>query len=223
MNFKKVAILTSEGNWFVPYAQKLSLSLKDKGYMPTLFFKHENIDEEFKIVFVLNYYRIIEKEYLNKHKHNLVIHQSNLPKGKGWAPLFWQILKGKNRIPIVLFEAVAGMDEGGIYIKDYVQYKGYELSDELRAKQAQKIKELCLKFLDEYGKLKPKKQKGKPSFYSRRTPEDSELDINKTLKEQFNLLRTVNNEDFPAFFCYKNHKYVLRIYRKTERTTSKND
>ena len=51
-------------------------------------------------------FKIIEKEFLSKHKHNIAVHESSLPKGRGWAPLFWQILEGKNTMPIVLFEAL---------------------------------------------------------------------------------------------------------------------
>ena len=50
--------------------------------------------------------------------------------------------------------------------------------------------------------LIPRAQVGKSEFYSKRTPKDSELDINKSIKDQFNLLRICNNEQFPAFFCY---------------------
>lgn len=48
---------------------------------------------------------------------------------------------------------------------------------------------------------------GKESFYPKRSPKDSELDINKSLNEQFNLLRIASNEDFPAFF-YKDGKKI---------------
>jgi len=50
------------------------------------------------IVFILGYHKIIKKEYLKNNKYNIVVHESDLPKGKGWVPLFWQILEGKNEI-----------------------------------------------------------------------------------------------------------------------------
>jgi len=57
----------------------------------------------------------------------------------------------------------------------------------------------------------PTTQSGVESFYPKRTPKDSNLDINKTIKEQFNLLRIVNNEEFPAFFEIDGHRYALKI------------
>lgn len=214
MNFKRIAVLTSQESWFVSFAQKLVEILKSKSYEAKLFFRHEGVGDDFPIVFILSYFGIIKKRFLQRHVHNLVVHESNLPKGRGWAPLFWQILEGKNKIPVVLFEATDRVDAGGVYIKDFIVLKGYELYDQIRERQAEKTIELCLRFLDGYEALKLKKQKGTPTFYRKRTPPDSELYLNKTLKKQFNLLRIVNNDKFPAFFHYKGHKYILKIYRE---------
>ena len=80
--------------------------------------------------------------------------------------------------------------------------------------QGEKTIELCLKFVQEYKTIKPLKQEGESTFYNKRTPKDSELDINKTIKEQFNLLRTVNNEKYPAFFEINGEKYILKILKE---------
>ncbi len=207
----KIAILTSPDQWFVPYARNLQRQIAGAG----LFFNHREIDECFEIVFILSYHRIIEKEQLGKHRHNLVVHESDLPAGKGWAPLFWQILEGKNVIPVILFEATEKADAGNIYLRDYIRLNGYELHDEIRKMQAEKTIELCLRFIKEYP---PKSlvQKGKPSFYPKRTPEDSKLDIRKSIKEQFNLLRTVSNDEYPAFFEIDGHRYILKIFKAPE-------
>lgn len=211
MKFKKIAVLTTRESWFAPYAKKLVSILKKKNFKATVFFRHQDIDEDYQVVFILSYFRIIEKIFLKKHIHNLVVHESALPKGRGWAPLFWQILERKNKIPIVLLEASEGVDEGEIYIKDYIIYEGHELHDELREKQAKKTIELCTRFLDKYSEIRPIKQIGPPTYYKKRTPMNSELNVNKTIKGQFNLLRTVNNKEFPAFFLYRGHKYIIKI------------
>ncbi|MDD5292059.1 MAG: formyltransferase family protein [Candidatus Omnitrophica bacterium] len=214
MKNKKIAVLTSKESWFMPYAKRFVNLLKKRKYNAYLFSRHEDINEEFEVVFILSYFRIIKSKYLKRHKYNLVVHESSLPKGKGWSPLFWQILEGKNKIPIVLFQAGKKMDDGDIYIKDYIRLKGYELNAEVRKSQATKTIGLCLKFLKMQDKLKPRKQYGRMSFYRKRIPADSELDINKTIEEQFNLLRIVDNKYFPAFFYRKGNKYILRVYKE---------
>ncbi|KKH95128.1 methionyl-tRNA formyltransferase [Methanosarcina sp. 1.H.T.1A.1] len=211
-----IAVLTSEQSSFVPYADTFVNELAKRGYNVKLFFEHEAIADSFEIVFILSYFRIIRKEFLNKHKHNIVVHGSDLPKGRGWTPIFWQILEGKNEIPLSLFEANEGIDDGDIYFKDKILYEGHELNSEIRQKQAEKTIDLCFKFLENYTSLNPVKQVGEPTFYKKRSPIDSELDIDKSIKEQFNLLRIVSNEEFPAFFYYKGHKYLLKIYKGIE-------
>lgn len=212
--FDSVAVLTSSESWFMPYAENFVSSLQKEEKSAELFNDHKDIPESYQIVFILSYFRLIEEEFLKLHKHNLVVHESDLPKGRGWAPLFWQILEGKNRIPIVLFEAQAGADEGDIYLKDFIELTGHELHDEIRHLQAEKTISLCNRFLVEYSDIKPVKQQGEPTVYPKRTPKDSQLDIDKTIDEQFNLLRIVNNEQFPAFFYKNGHKYILKIYRQ---------
>ena len=209
----KIAILTSPNQWFVSYAQQLQEHINHA----SLFFEHENISENFDIVFILSYHRIIDTQYLAKHKHNIVIHASDLPQGKGWAPMFWQILEGKNEIPFTMFEASEGVDDGKVYMKKVLNFTGFELNTELRQKQALFIQEMCLDFLKNYDAYKiPCAQEGESTFYPKRSCKDSELDIHKSLYEQFNLLRIVDNEAYPAFFEINGHRYILKIENDNE-------
>jgi methionyl-tRNA formyltransferase len=216
MKFKNIAVLTSKQSWFVPYAEKLVDRIKSFDTYADMFFSHVGISGKFEVVFILSYFKKVPVNCLEKHKHNLVVHESNLPKGKGWAPLFWQILEGKNKVPIVLAEASEKIDGGRIYLKDYIYLEGHELHDEIRKKQADKTIKLCLNFLKSYETLQAHEQRGKSTHYRKRIPQDSELDINKSIKSQFNLLRIVNNDKFPAFFKYKGEKYILKIFKHKE-------
>ena len=204
----KVAILTSLDQWFIPYAKEL----KNKIINSKLFFNHEDLAQEYDIVFILSYHKIIQQEYLDKNKHNIVIHASDLPRGKGWAPLFWQVLEDKNTIPFTMFEASSGVDDGDIYMQKDLLLTGYELNDELREKQANHTINMCIEFIKDFDRYKkPIEQNGKETFYKKRNSLDSELDINKTIKEQFNLLRITDNISYPAFFELDGYRYILKI------------
>ena len=74
------------------------------------------------------------------------------------------------------------------------------------------ILDLCLEYVNKYEYIKAEGQLGEPTYYGRRSRGSSELDAHKTISEQFNLLRVVDNERYPAFFYYKNKKYILKIY-----------
>jgi len=123
----------------------------------------------------------------------------------------WQILEGKNQIPICLIEATEKVDAGDIWIKDIINLDGSELCGEWRLKQGEKTIELCLRFVEECKELNPVIQSGEDTFYKRRTSVDSELDINGSLQEQFNVLRVVDNDKYPGYFYIKNKKYILKI------------
>lgn len=164
------------------------------------------------LAFFLSCEKIVSAALLSKHTHNLVVHESALPKGKGWSPLTWQVLEGKNKIPISLFEASVKVDSGDIYFTDFIELDGTELVSNLRKKQAQKTFDLILRFVSNYPKAASLKQSGSETFYKKRSPSDSQLDVNKTIAEQFNLLRVVDNERYPAFFIHKGRKYIIKIY-----------
>ena len=83
-----------------------------------------------------------------------------------------------------------------------------------REKQANAPTDIICDFMKIYPNFSRQKQKGIESFYPKRRRADSELDISKTLKENFNLLRIGNNEAWPSFFYYKGVKYVLKIFKE---------
>ena len=216
MKLKNIAILTSRQSWFIPYARLFLKQLRRKGFSARLFSRHEDVSAKYETIFILSYFRMIPKEFLSQHRHNLVVHESALPGGSGWAPLFWQILEGKNQIPVVLFEANERIDAGDIYLKSLLCFKGHELYEEIRQDQALKTISLCQKFLSCHGKSRPQRQRGKRTFYRKRSPADSELDIRKSIQSQFDLLRVVNNEEFPAYFFYRGKKYTLKIFKESK-------
>lgn len=147
-----------------------------------------------------------------------MIHASDLPQGKGWAPLTWQVLEGKNDIVFTLFEADASTDNGPFYLKKTLHLSGYELAPELRALQAQLCVSMCKEYLAHQDELPAQPQSGSESFYRKRTAVDSQIDLAQTLEQQFNLLRTVDNNDYPAFFIKDGRKYILKIYHDPEYT-----
>ncbi len=155
----------------------------------------------------------IPGDVLDKSRHTLVVHESDLPQGRGWSPLSWQIIEGKNNIPVTLFEAAAEIDSGPIYSRTTLHFQGDELVDELRTKQAEASFELCLNFILDYPEsaAHARPQQGEADYYNRRTPSDSRLDPEKSLREQLNLLRTVDNERYPAYFEIGGTRYTVKI------------
>jgi len=203
----KLALLTSPDQWYCDYAAELSKKL---GGIP-IYNHHSEIEDSYDVLFILSYHNKIDEKSLKKNSYNLVIHESDLPQGKGWAPLFWQILEGRDEIIVSLIEASNEIDSGLVYIKKTLKLNGYELNNELRKKQAEITMDMCLEFVHNFNTIKAKPQDGEESFYHKRNAEHSRLDITKSIKEQFNLLRIVDNENYPAFFDIDGRRYLLKI------------
>ena len=215
-----IAIVSDTDSWFKPFAKKLAEKFAAMGHAVVLL-PHFDRQHSYDLVFLLSCSEIVPEEALRKNMHNLVVHASRLPEGKGWSPMTWQILEGKSHFPVTLFEAVASVDAGPIYLQKEMQFDGTELVDDLRHIMGNAIVDLCVTFIEQYPEVLAgaHPQTGEESFYPRRHPEDSRLDLDKTLREQINLLRVVDNERYPAFFDWKGHRYRLTVTQMNEESS----
>ena len=69
---------------------------------------------------------------------------------------------------------------------------------------------------EHFNSVKPKQQDMSlsPSYYSKRTPSDSELDPKKSIADQFDLIRVCDPDRFPAYFQLRGSEYKIRLERK---------
>ena len=204
-------LVDNKNSWIMEYIPNLLKKIIDLGHNVVLIHESKKVKKG-DILFLLSCEQIFKNLELNKH--NIVVHESDLPNGKGFSPLTWQILEGKNIIPVSIFEASIKVDSGKVYFKDKILFNGTELVDELRVKQYQITEKLIIKFLKNIDNLPKLKSTLYESYHRKRNPEDSILDVNKTIYEQFNLLRTVDNERYPAFFINNGEQYIVKIYKK---------
>jgi methionyl-tRNA formyltransferase len=210
----KITILTDDPrSWFIPYGRELDAGLRAAGHDTRYVTRKQEIVAG-DVCFLLSCVRIVEAEYLGRNRHNIVVHASDLPRGKGFSPLQWQILEGKQTIVVSLIEAVQAVDAGPVYFRSSLEFDGSELHDELRQKLGSKVVEMCLRYAAESDSLTPVSQEGAESFYRRRTESDDELDVQKSILEQFNHLRIAENERHPVYFRHLGHKYVLKVYKQ---------
>ena len=205
--------MDNPNSWIMPYATDLSERLTQNNHDLYLVDNQSKI-EHCEIAFYLGCTSIVKREVMDLSNSNVVVHPSALPKGRGFSSLAWQILEGKNIITVTLFEASESVDEGDIYFTDNIHLNGTELNNEIKEQQGNVTVGLCLKYVEYYNMREPKIQKGDVSYYRRRTEIDSQLDPYKTIAEQFNLLRVVDNKRYPAFFNYNDCDYIIEIRKK---------
>lgn len=213
-----IAIISDETSWFNSYLKNLKFDLLSAGHKVA----HVHNEGDLKpadLCFYLSFSKIVSHKTLQKFKNNLVAHSSDLPSGRGWSPLTWQILEDKKTVTTVLFEAEEDVDSGKIYLRQELNFSGYELIDELRLLQGNQIVIMLNEFIETYPEvlLRAQAQDGEASYYSKRRPVDSELNPDRSIREQLNLFRVADNSNYPVYTEIDQHFYELWIKKKDKK------
>jgi methionyl-tRNA formyltransferase len=167
------------------------------------------------LLFLISCSRIVTPALRARYRHSLVVHASDLPVGRGWSPLIWQILEGRQDVAVTLLEAQDPVDSGAIWTKRWLHFAGHELCDEINAALFAAELELMDYALAHCDALAPQAQdEARASWYRRRTPKDNRIDPHRSLAEQFDLLRVADPARYPAFFELRGQRYEISI-RKT--------
>lgn len=211
----RISVCSDSGSWMNAFIPDLMITWICEGH-EVRWAHHASELPEGDIYFYLSYGKIVNATLLSRHSNNLVVHASDLPRGRGWSPMTWRIIEGDNDIPVTLFEAAESVDSGAIYKQAILSFSGSELLSEIQHALGEAINDLCSYFVNEYPDIihSAIPQDGEATHYPRRRPEDSQIDINLPLKNNFNLLRTVDNEKYPAWFEYNGRRYILQIISK---------
>ena len=214
----KIQILINDNSWAMNYRKDLKKKLRKFSKKIFITNNHKKLISNYDVNIIFSYFKIIEKKFLQRSKFNLIPHESDLPKGRGMSPLSWQLLENKSFITFSLLEASQKMDAGKVYYKKKVAVKKDILFDEIKNLQYIQNINLIIKFLNflnKYKKVpKSKAQSGKPTFYRLRQKKDSKLNISKSIKSQFNLMRISDFKNYPSFFILNNKKYIIKIFKE---------
>lgn len=167
------------------------------------------------LLFLISCGKIVGPEIRATYRHALVIHASDLPEGRGWSPLVWQLLAGRQDIAVTLLAADDPVDSGAIWAKRWIHFEGHELFDEINAALFAAELELMDLALEQADHIRPQAQNADgASWHPRRKPDDSRLDPHQTLAAQFDMLRVADPERYPAFFELHGHRYEITLRKK---------
>ena len=165
------------------------------------------------ILFLISCSEIVYRTDRDLYTKTLVVHAGDLPKGRGWSPHVWQIIEGHQRIVITLFEAEDQVDSGDIWHKEIIVVPEHALYDEINSMVFNTELRLLDFAVDHFNSIIPQPQDSEiePTYYSKRSPGDSEIDFNASISDQFNILRISDPHRYPAFFKAYGYKYKIII------------
>lgn len=166
--------------------------------------------EEFSLIIPWNYRKILPQVVgLN----NVVIfHSSNLPQGRGWAPIYHAIADGHRYHTLSAIIADEQVDHGRLVAKARFRILPQYTASILRQFDADLTAILIEKLLLRLkrGALVGIAQKGKPSYYPRRYPQDNQFSPQQKLVECLPHLRACEPQH-PAHFFYRGVKYIVEV------------
>ena len=165
------------------------------------------------VLFLISCTEMIPADWRALYRHCVVLHASDLPRGRGWSPHVWAILGGATTITVSAINAEDRVDSGDIWAKKTFDVAADELYDEIN----QSLFETEIALMDQvvvmvengHSPLPQPDEEG--TYFLRRKPRDSELDPELSLAEQFDKIRISDPDRYPAFFELHGAMYEIRL------------
>lgn len=163
------------------------------------------------ILFLISCSEIVSAADRSAYRASLVLHASDLPKGRGWSPYIWEIIGGAEEITVSLLEAEDKVDSGRIWQKVRFPIPKDALWDEINKRLFGAEIELIDFAVREFSSIMPVEQEIsiEPTYYPRRSPSDSQIDPSQSIASQFDRIRVCDPQRFPAFFKLHGKKYKI--------------
>ena len=165
------------------------------------------------ILFLVSCTEMIPSDLRACYGYCIVLHASDLPKGRGWSPHVWAVLEGADRITVSAITAEDRIDSGDVWAKTDFEVSPSALHDEINTS----LFEAELRLMDRVIEMIEKNETPQPqsddqaTYYSRRTPLDSEIDPDRPISEQFDKIRISDPERYPAYFRIRGAVFEISL------------
>jgi methionyl-tRNA formyltransferase len=164
-----------------------------------------------RYVFIPHWSRRIGPEIYRRFEC-VVFHMTDLPFGRGGSPLQNLIVRGHQDTRISAIRCGAGLDAGPVYLKKDLSLQGS--AEEIFLRASRVIEDMIVEILAR--NPRPTPQRGRPTVFKRRTPEQSDLAAARTLDEAYDLIRMLDAEGYPHAFL-RVGPFHLEFTRATRR------
>jgi len=165
---------------------------------------------KFQLIVPWSYRKIIKQA--EQAGNVVVMHSSDLPEGRGWAPIYHAFKEQKSEYVISGIFAANEVDTGDVIVRARFPMEAGYTASFIRKIDEELSLLLIARILEQWPEGNPAgvKQSGTVSHRARRYPSDNEIDISKPLKALLPHLRGIESKS-PAFFFYNEIKYLIEI------------
>jgi methionyl-tRNA formyltransferase len=166
-----------------------------------------------QILFLISCSEIINSTDRAAYDACLVLHASDLPRGRGWSPHIWDIIGGADQVTLSLLEAEDAVDSGRLWhqitfpIPKHALWN--EINDELFSAEIKLLNFAVAHFQSVVPT--PQRSDVEPTYFTKRKPTDSKIDPNDSIASQFDKIRVCDPDRFPAYFELHGYDYKLTL------------
>ncbi len=165
------------------------------------------------ICIVVGWYYLIDTRLLSQVKGGFIgVHNSLLPKYRGFAPLVWQLINGEKKVGFSVFLLDDGLDTGDIFYQEEIEIseKDY-IADVLSI-----IEEKILTFFKNYYKnlleetlVRHVQKETGASFCGKRVASDGKINWEWDSTRIYNFIRAQSSPYPGAYTTYKGKRIIL--------------
>jgi methionyl-tRNA formyltransferase len=158
--------------------------------------------EEPRYVFFLHWSWLVPEEIWSRHEC-VCFHMTDVPYGRGGSPLQNLIMAGKKDTVLTALRMIEQMDAGPVYAKRPLSLSGRAEDIYLRAG------DLSLEVIRWmiHAEPQPIPQKGSPTVFARRKPEQSRLPAEESVGGIYDRIRMLDAPTYPlAFIEHGNYR-----------------
>ena len=163
----------------------------------------KKINPEF--IFFPDWSWIVPQVIIDNYKC-ICFHESDLPKFRGGSPIQNQIIRGIKKTKTSAFFMNNKIDSGNILLKKHLSLEG--TLAEIFQRMINNDYEMIVSIIK--GNYKMQKQKGHVTYYKRRKPKESELNLNKSKEYVYNFIRMLSDPYPNAFIKIGKRKILFK-------------
>jgi methionyl-tRNA formyltransferase/UDP-4-amino-4-deoxy-L-arabinose formyltransferase/UDP-glucuronic acid dehydrogenase (UDP-4-keto-hexauronic acid decarboxylating) len=159
---------------------------------------------------------LLDAEQLAVCRHNLNVHPALLPRYRG-AATGWHVLAyGEKESGVTVHFIDSGMDTGPILAQIRIPLSPFDTllsqTRKINGLEPEAVQRALVRVCE--GDTGDQQSEAcATTFTERRTPEDSKIDPDSSLRDLYNFIRACDPERFPAYFDVEGQKVGIRLFR----------
>lgn len=176
--------------------------------------EYENVLQKIKpdVAFAVGWRYLITKSAYSIPTHGtLILHDSLLPKYRGFAPMNWAIINGEKKTGVTLFYIDEGVDSGPIVDQLETEIHIKDTAKTVDERIIKLYEEIIVKNLFDFKAKKIKsiqQNEAEATYTCKRTPEDGEIDWRNSAEQIYNLIRGLTHP-FPGAYTRLRGKKIF--------------